>query len=167
MLRDIITVFGGNKNLRNHFVIGFSNCDEWNPNWKFDFNKKSKQWQDKLQSEFGFGKIIDKDYVVVDKNKVSDEKEKEKEKESKQDDKKHNDNHDEFKKQEMSISMYKLSNVQHSKRFNKKGIKRWSQYKQFEKLINDCVESRKDPLFSTDFLMMKRMKDAIDRIQKV
>ena len=76
-----------------------------------------------------------------------------------------NNNSTKFPKK--AIPMFKLSNIQHSKRFNKKGIKRWSQYKQFNKLFEHCCQSQKNPLFSTDYALMQKMKAAVERIQNV
>ena len=39
MFGDIITVFGGNAHLYDHFLIGFSCCDEFGKNRKLDFEK--------------------------------------------------------------------------------------------------------------------------------
>ena len=136
MIDDIITVFDGNTPLYDHFAIGFSCCDEFERNWKIDFDKKSKQWQDRLQSELIFRKHgvyeIENDKLTMNE-----------------------------------IPMYKLSNIQHYRRFNKKGVKRWSQYKEFERLCQLCVESQENPLYSTDYILMQKMRTAIERIQNV
>ena len=200
MIGDIITVFGGNTHLYDHFVIGFSCCDEFDKNWKLDFDKKSKQWQDKLQSEFGFNqrrlrfsqinnkfKTVVRHRMSIVKNHVCDKNNNDsKNDKNKKKNKNENENEsvkllpqmnenenkesktDENEKLTMrEIPMYKLSNIQHQKRFNKKGIRRWSQYKEFEKLYQQCVDSQSNPLYSTDYVLMQKMKTAIERIQNV
>ena len=148
-----------------------------------DFDNKSRQWQEKLLLEFGKRMQTEKENERKEVQDTPRERNNNEEKEMKDvdgtnecsndtntDNNNTNTNNDiELKVQEKheQIAMFTLSNIQHSKRFNKKGIKRWSQYKQFNKLYDHCCESIKRPLYSLDYVLMHQMKLYIERIKQV
>ena len=57
------------------------------------------------------------------------------------------------------IAMFKLSSVQHSRRFDKKGIRRWSQYKEFNKLFEYCVQPKINPLYTSDYILIQEIEN--------
>ena len=160
MIGDIITVFGGNEHLYDHFGIGFSCCDNGNTVWRQNFPQNSQQWQNELQSEFGFGKRNNNNNNHNNKIDQSDIK-------NNNDDEKKKEKGDEKENKQKEIPMFKLSNVQYAPKWEKQGNDRWSRYKDFEKLYLSCVEAQKTPLISTDRLLISKMKDKIEEIQNV
>ena len=147
MLRDIVALFGTNESFFNHFAVAVTNCDEHDRFWKDGHKNFKKDFQSKFCKDF-FGenenssKNKNTEIVINIENTEQNEI-------------------------VNKIPIFTFSSIQDSKRFKKKGNRRWSHYKEFEKFHEFCVESHKDSLVTGEYHLMKKMETAIERLEKV
>lgn len=150
MIADVISVFGGNKNLVNHFAVAFSMCDESDDRWTMDLEENEKEWQVTFEKFFGLDKQNSNDSINDDfKSECKIDM-------SRLDDKKH------------KVPMYYLSNIQgNEQKIENTGNKKWSQFEDFELLYKLCVDSSKDPLYCCNYTLMTKFRRAIKQEMQV